>query len=112
MQEPHPPILVGGNSDGALDRAVALADEWIPNPETRLSRLGERISELGRRAAEAGREPLPITFYGVKPEHEALVRYGEAGVGRAVLLLPSGSREQVEPLLDNYASLVDEQPGG
>ena len=56
VQRPHPPILVGGNSDGALDRVVDLADEWIPNPETRLSELPDRIGDLQNRAATAGRD--------------------------------------------------------
>jgi len=107
LQQPHPPILVGGNSDGALDRVVAIADEWIPNPETRLGVLGERIAELQRRAAEAGRGRIPVTFYGVKPQAEALARFAEAGVDRAVFLLPTGGREQVEPLLEAFAELAD-----
>ena len=112
LQQPHPPVILGGNSDGALDRAVAVADGWIPNPETRLSALGERIGELQRRAAEAGREPLPVTFYAVKPEAEALRRYEDAGVDRAVFLLPPAGREQVEPLVDRFADLADEHARG
>ena len=90
LQQPHPPVILGGNSDGALDRAVAVADGWIPNPETRLSALGERVTELQRRAAAAGREPLPVTFYAVKPQVEALRRYADAGVDRAVFLPAPG----------------------
>jgi probable F420-dependent oxidoreductase len=112
VQQPHPPILVGGNSDGALDRVVAVADEWIPNPETRLSDLADRVAELQRRAEAAGRERIPVTFYAVKPEAEALRRYGDAGVDRAVFYLPPGPREQVEPLLDAYAGLADAHAHG
>ena len=112
VQTPHPPILVGGNSDGALDRVVALADEWIPNPETRLSGLGERIGDLQRRASDAGRERIPVTFYAVKPEAEALRRYEDAGVDRAVFYLPSTTREQTEPILEKLARLADEHASG
>ena len=112
LQQPHPPVIVGGNADGALDRAVAVADGWIPNPETRLSALGERVTELQRRAAAAGREPLPVTFYAVKPQAEALRRYAEAGVDRAVFLLPPAGRDVVEPLVDAYAALADEHARG
>lgn len=108
LQQPHPPILVGGNSDGALQRAVDFADEWIPNPETRLSVLAERIAELQRRASEAGREPIPVTFYGVKPDREALARYAEAGVDRAVFYLPPQPLDQLGELLDLYAGLAAE----
>lgn len=112
VQRPHPPILVGGNSDGALDRVVALADEWIPNPETRLRDLGGRIEELQRRGAAAGRERIPVTFYAVKPEAEALHRYAEAGVDRAVFYLPTGTRAETEPVLDHLTSLADEHARG
>ncbi len=106
VQQPHPPILVGGNSDGALDRVVALADEWIPNPETRLSELGERIADLQRRGEAAGRERIPVTFYAVKPEPEALGRYADAGVDRAVFYLPSGPADQVVAYLEHLAGLA------
>lgn len=111
VQEPHPPILVGGNSDGALQRVVDFADEWIPNPETRLSVLGERIAELQRRASEAGRERIPVTFYGVKPDPEALLRFREAGVDRAVFLLPPAPVEQLREPLDAYQALAAQLAG-
>jgi len=106
VQEPHPPVIVGGNSDGALDRVVDLADGWIPNPETRLSELGDRIADLQRRAAAAGRERIPVTFYAVKPEPEALRRYARAGVDRAVFYLPSGPPDQVRAYLQHVAGLA------
>ena len=112
LQQPHPPVIVGGNADGALDRAVAVADGWIPNPETRLSALGERVTELQRRADAAGRRPLPVTFYAVKPQAEALRRYAEAGVDRAVFLLPQAGRDVVEPLVDAFATLAHEHARG
>ena len=31
VQEPHPPIWIGGNSEAALRRAVASGDGWTPN---------------------------------------------------------------------------------
>lgn len=112
VQSPHPPILVGGNSDGALDRVVAVADEWIPNPETRLGDLPGRIEELQRRGAAAGRDRIPVTFYAVKPEREALRRFADAGVDRAVFYLPTGSREETEPVIDALAALADEHARG
>lgn len=106
LQRPHPPILVGGNSEGALDRAVDLADEWIPNPETRLSELAGRIADLQERASAAGRERIGVTFYAVKPEAEALRRYADAGVDRAVFYLPSGPAAEVEAYVSRLAELT------
>src|SRR2546421_228725 len=31
MQEPHPPVLIGGNGEKVIDRVVAFGDEWMPN---------------------------------------------------------------------------------
>ncbi len=106
VQRPHPPILVGGNSGGALDRVVALADEWIPNPETRLRELPDRIADLQGRAAAAGRGRIPVTFYAVKPEAEALRRFAAAGVDRAVFYLPPAPAEQIEPYVEHLAELA------
>ena len=108
LQRPHPPILVGGNSGGALDRVVALADEWIPNPETRLRELPDRIADLQERASAAGRGRIPVTFYAVKPEAEALRRFSAAGVDRAVFYLPPAPAEQVEPYVEHLAGLAAE----
>jgi probable F420-dependent oxidoreductase len=108
VQEPHPPILVGGNSDAALRRVVKFGDGWIPNPETRLSQLPGRIADLQRLADEAGRGRIPVTFYGLKPEREALERYTEAGVDRGVFFLPPASREELQPALDHYTKLAEE----
>jgi alkanesulfonate monooxygenase SsuD/methylene tetrahydromethanopterin reductase-like flavin-dependent oxidoreductase (luciferase family) len=30
VQKPHPPLLIGGNSDAAMRRAAALGDGWLP----------------------------------------------------------------------------------
>ena len=54
---PMPPILVGGRSDRAVERAARYGDAWLPmwvSPET-LAQRGERLAEL---AANHGR-PTP-----------------------------------------------------
>jgi len=54
---PMPPVLVGGRSDRAVERAARFGDAWLPmwmSPET-LAQRGERLAEL---AGEHGR-PAP-----------------------------------------------------
>ena len=51
VQEPHPPVLVGGNGERVLERVVAFGDEWMPN---RTSGLTERAAKLQELAADAG----------------------------------------------------------
>ncbi len=76
LQQPNPPIWVGGNSRMAMRRAVKHAQGWSPFPissqfadrvrtaaiET-IEGLGERIAYLTEYAASLGRgEPLDVNF--------------------------------------------------
>lgn len=104
LQRPGPPVLVGGNGPHALDRVLAYGDEWLPiclwEPEDVL----QRMAELRQRAADAGRE-VGVTAY-LPPEDPAtLTRFAEAGAHRAVFMVPSAPRPDVEPHLDALAEL-------
>ena len=106
-QDPHPPVLVGGNGPKVLDRVLAFGDEWLPNAgrEDSLDALLDRVRELFERAAEAGRE-VAVTAFGAPTEREELERLAEGGVHRAVLALPPGPRDEVAPRIEGYAELA------
>jgi probable F420-dependent oxidoreductase len=58
LQQPHPPIWIGGASDAALRRVARFAAVWQPTPLP-VAQLVERRVAL-RQACEAlGREPVP-----------------------------------------------------
>jgi alkanesulfonate monooxygenase SsuD/methylene tetrahydromethanopterin reductase-like flavin-dependent oxidoreductase (luciferase family) len=58
VQQPHPPIWMGADSDPAVVRAARLADTWYINPHAKLETL-ERQMVLYRQAlAELGK-PFP-----------------------------------------------------
>jgi probable F420-dependent oxidoreductase len=103
VQKPHPPILVGGNAEGVLDRVVAFGDEWMPN---RVSGLTEKIAELQRRAEEAGRERIPVTLSGARPDQELVERGEEAGIHRCTFYVQPGEAGEVERQLDELASTL------
>ncbi|HSJ16860.1 MAG TPA: LLM class F420-dependent oxidoreductase [Solirubrobacterales bacterium] len=100
VQQPHPPVLVGGNGRRVLERVVAYGDEWMPN---RVTGLSERLEELARLAAEAGREPIPVTLSGAKPDPELIERGEQAGVHRCTFYIEPADAAGTERQLDELA---------
>jgi probable F420-dependent oxidoreductase len=109
LQDPHPPVLVGGNAAKVIDRVLSFGDGWIPNRVPQ-EELGARIEELQRRAEAAGRGRLPVTFYGAKPERETVEQLAAVGVDRCVFWLPSKEAAEVEARIDRYAELAALSP--
>ena len=91
VQDPHPPIIVGGNGPTVIDRIVAFGDGWIPGHQNDLDALGARIEELDERLAAAGRDPVPVSL--VFAQLDSLDRYAEIGVRRCVFMLPAAPPE-------------------
>jgi probable F420-dependent oxidoreductase len=104
LQDPHPPVLVGGNGDRVLDRVVAFGDEWMPN---RASGLRERIAKLQELAAGAGRAAIPVTLSGAKPDLDLIARGEEAGVHRCAFYIPPADAGETERHLDQLASTLE-----
>lgn len=107
VQKPHPPIVMGGYGPTTFDRVTEFCDGWMPIA-MRVGDLAERISELKRKVEAAGRDPesISITVFAAKPDRTAIEKLENAGVHRAVFLLPPADRETVLPLLDRYAGLI------
>jgi alkanesulfonate monooxygenase SsuD/methylene tetrahydromethanopterin reductase-like flavin-dependent oxidoreductase (luciferase family) len=58
VQQQHPPIWMGADSDAAVRRAARLADTWYINPHAKLETL-ERQMALYRKALTQRGKPLP-----------------------------------------------------
>jgi hypothetical protein len=57
VQQPGPPVLLGGTAPRALQRAGTLADGWITSSRADLSRIADGIDVVKTAAASAGRDP-------------------------------------------------------
>jgi probable F420-dependent oxidoreductase len=106
VQQPRPSVLIGGGPGRTLFAHVAeYADGWIP-----IGGAGVRESLPALRLAmeERGRDPdsLQIVPLGILPDPKKLDYYEEIGVSEAVLRLPSAPRDQVLPVLDEFARFI------
>jgi probable F420-dependent oxidoreductase len=129
LQQPHPPLLVGGNSTAAIRRAVAYAEGWMPmpSPARAAKRLGtpgiESIDELAVRIGfarqlcdDAGRPPLQVWFSPWKlsgfgdwqwdpaPLRDELTALAEIGVEGLTIMLPGTSVDGFVGALDRFAA--------
>ena len=104
IQDPHPPLLVGGGGDRVLERVVAFGDEWMPNRGLDdADALGRRIEELQRLASDAGRGHIPVTAFGAPRDADLLRRLEEAGVHRAVWYVPPVPHDEAASRVEHYA---------
>ena len=120
VQQPSPPIWIGGNSNRAIRRSVELADGWNPMPSpARASRmlrtppietigdLERRIGDLRVASEKAGRDVPPEViftpigydlFSGSFPDAAQFVddiaAYSAIGVSALTINLPGSSRAQ------------------
>jgi probable F420-dependent oxidoreductase len=102
VQQPHPPVIVGGGGDKVLDRVLRFGDEWIPNRIESVEVLKDRIEELRERAGR----PVPVSFFGAQPDASMVERLVWAGVDRVIFYVPADAApDSVEGLLDQYAAL-------
>lgn len=106
VQQPRPPVLIGGAAGPTLfDHVAEYGDGWLPIGG---AGLAQALPALRRAVEERGRDPraLEIVPLGVFPAPGKLDHYREIGVTEAVLRLPSAPRDRVLPVLDDYARLL------
>jgi probable F420-dependent oxidoreductase len=57
VQKPGPPVLLGGMSRPAMERAGRIADGWITSSRADLAKISEAVGVISDAASAAGREP-------------------------------------------------------
>ena len=71
--------------------------------------IAERLTLFREMAREAGRDPesLEVSVFGAEANESALARHRDAGLSRVVLMLPPAPRDEILPILDAHARLMD-----
>jgi probable F420-dependent oxidoreductase len=106
VQQPHPPIYIGGDGKHTFKRVIDYGDSWMPIPMRGEVPLGERVRQLNEMAAEAGRGRIPVTVYGTLPREEVISHYADIGIDRCIFWLPPVSEGEAIPQLDRYAEMA------
>lgn len=106
VQQPRPPILIGGAPGPKLFAQIAeYADGWIPIGG---AGVAGALADLRRAWADADRDPaaLRVVPFGTFPDEGKLAYYASIGATEVVLRIPSGTRDEVLPVLDRYAAWI------
>ena len=89
VQQPHPPVLLGGDAPPALRRAGRIAQGWICSSRRSLSDIERSVALVREGALQAGRDPDQVRV--VARAQVELVDDGAAAPGE----LFHGTREQI-----------------
>jgi alkanesulfonate monooxygenase SsuD/methylene tetrahydromethanopterin reductase-like flavin-dependent oxidoreductase (luciferase family) len=99
VQRPHPPILIGGTSNAALQRTARLGDGWL-STGLRPERLRACLSTLQKLCEAQGRR-----FADLSLSHKLFINIGEGRIGT------DGSRDagtgSQADIVDDLHRLVD-----
>ena len=106
-QQPHPPIILGGETDHTLRRVIEYCDGWFPRPRGGFD-VVKGVAHLRQMAEKAGRDPLTITtiVFGSANDAKVLESYDKAGIQSALLAIPDDSRDEILRYLDKIAPLA------
>jgi probable F420-dependent oxidoreductase len=109
VTRPHPPVYLGGETDHTLRRVVRCAEGWLPRMRN-LEHVLAQIGKLRAFAREAGRneDSIAISAFALPAKAEALAKFRDVGVERAILALPPGDESETMRRLDRYAELMGE----
>jgi probable F420-dependent oxidoreductase len=106
-QKPHPPLLLGGETDYTVKRVVEFCDGWFPRPRSGWEPKSA-VQRLHDAAKAAGRDvkTLSITVFAAPPDRDKLGSYRDAGIDRVLLEVPDKSRDEILRVLDKNAGLL------
>lgn len=127
VQQPHPPILMGGAGPNVLNRVVDYCDGWLPAIHmdftedlrgrfTPVEEFADEAAKLQRLAEERGRPRPQIQCNAVVLRYIPMGQLEEMGVTRLTLGvggadLTEVTDETVRPILERLRETVDKAAG-
>ncbi len=109
VQQPHPPVIIGGAFHLAARRAIRYGDGILPAaPSAGSGSPEEFMPRFRKMAEEAGREfaSLSVTLGGAPEDLAVLRRNRDLGVTRMTVRLPPAKEDKILPILDRWAKLI------
>ena len=106
VQQPSPPIFIGGDSDATVKRVIRHNAGWISNPN-KADALRKRIDQMRDGAGH----DIPLAMFGTPPQPNYWHAVDDLGFDQVALMLPTLPTDESLRLLDEYAAKVDEYRG-
>ncbi len=106
-QRPHPPIIIGGSGEQAIDIAAELCDGWAPWGMP-WPRAQEMLPRLREKTQARGRDPSSVEFSMFDkaiPDEATRAQMEEAGIRRFILTIYDQPRDEALASLDALAAL-------
>lgn len=107
-QNPHPPVIIGGDGPTTLKRVARYGDGWMPIDGRNRDDFAPAIAELNDLAAEQGRGPMSVSLFGSGPNPARIEKHAKAGVDRIVFLVPPAPADVVLPMVEERARLAEQ----
>jgi alkanesulfonate monooxygenase SsuD/methylene tetrahydromethanopterin reductase-like flavin-dependent oxidoreductase (luciferase family) len=114
VQTGGPPVLLGASSRFVYQRIAEYGDGWFPiyQDASRANASGALDYAAGIAQTldawdQANREGRPnFSIFGVGPDASAVESLVELGFDRVIFALPSGTADEVLPILEKYAAIA------
>jgi probable F420-dependent oxidoreductase len=114
VQQPYPPVIVGGAFHLAARRAIRYGEGILPAvPSAGSGSPEDFMPRLRKMAEDAGRDPasLSVTLGGAPEDLAVLRRNRDLGVTRMTVRLPPAKEEEILLIFDRWAKLIPQVKG-
>jgi probable F420-dependent oxidoreductase len=105
VQQPFPPVLVGGDGPRSLAAAAEYGDGWMPEV-TDVGSFTAKLGELRQLLQDQGRPEPQVTGVVFEPDEELLTCCAELGVKRCIVLAPSRDLASFHSFLDSCSHIA------